>query len=106
MSPLGGGVDIWGFFKISLRRVYVVSESDSSIFQHFGMWPIHFRPAGAAGMGCTHQAHRLKKKGQKVAIFDLLGSLCAWWVHILFGARFCVEPVKISVLPSPFATFV
>ena len=66
MSPLGvKKVDVWGFFKISLRRVYAVSDSDSSIFEHFGMWPIHFRPAGAAGMGCTHQAHRLKKKAKK-----------------------------------------
>ncbi len=62
MSPLGvEKVDVWGFFKISLRRFYMVSGDDSSIFEHFGVWPIHFRPAGAAGMGCTHQAHRLKK---------------------------------------------
>ncbi len=110
MTPIsshggGGGWRFWVSSKshsvgstwfLSMIQVFLRTLGcGRSIFGHPG-WPECVAPT----------RHTFEKKGLKSPFFLQLGPLCAWWVHILFGARFCVEPVKISVLPSPFATFV
>ena len=96
-------MEILIFFKISFRRFYAVSDSDSSIFEDFGMWPIHFWPAGAAGMGFTHQAQRLKKRPKKYRFTPNRTQVCLVGAHTLWGGilvNVAVQTLKLLDQPK------
>ena len=57
---------------------------------------------------CPQKQHlwTFEKRTPKPLFFATFWPGCAWWVQIRFGARFCVEPVKMRVLSGKFTTFV